>query len=123
SDTMWEHVGILRNASGLSQALAELDALDAELERAGADATTRAFNLSWHDWLNLQSLVAVSRAITQAAAAREESRGAHYREDFPQTGALETSAYTSIRADGTVTMKPVAFTRVRPGPTLSKHAA
>src|ERR671931_1947233 len=122
-DTMWERVGILRNASGLAQALAELDALEADLEQIGVGDTTRAFNLSWHDWLNLKSLIAVSRAITQAAAAREESRGAHYREDFPHTGALETSAYTSIRADGTVTMKPVAFTRVRPGQSLLKHAA
>jgi fumarate reductase flavoprotein subunit len=122
-DTMWERVGILRNASGLAQARTELDGLAAELERTGVGESTRAFNLSWHDWLNLQSLVAVSQAIAQAAAARQESRGAHYREDFPNTGALEASAYTSIRADGTVTMKPVAFTRVRPGQSLLKHAA
>jgi fumarate reductase flavoprotein subunit len=122
-DTMWQRVGVLRNASGLAQALAELDALDAELEQTGVGDTTRVFNPSWHDWLNLRSLVAVSRAITQAAAARQESRGAHCREDFPNTGSLETSAYTSIRADGTVAMKPVAFTRVRPGQSLLKHAA
>jgi fumarate reductase flavoprotein subunit len=120
---MWERVGILRNASGLAQARTELDGLAAELERTAVGESTRAFNLSWHDWLNLQSLVAVSQAIAQAAAARQESRGAHYREDFPNTGALEASAYTSIRADGTVTMKPVAFTRVRPGQSLLKHAA
>jgi len=122
-DTMWERVGILRNASGLAQGLAELDALDAELEQTRVGDTTRVFNLCWHDWLNLQSLVAVSRAITQAAAARQESRGAHYREDFPHTGSLEASAYTSIQADGTVAMKPVAFTRVRPGQSLLMHAA
>jgi fumarate reductase flavoprotein subunit len=122
-ETMWERVGILRNAEGLAQAQRELDTLDAELERTGIGTTERAFNLSWHDWLNLKSLVAVSRAITRAAAARQESRGAHYREDFPDTGPLEASAYTSIRGDGAVTMKPVVFTRVRPGQTLLKHAA
>jgi fumarate reductase flavoprotein subunit len=122
-ETMWEQVGILRHAPGLARAEAELDALDAELERSGIGTTERAFNLSWHDWLNLKSLVAVSRAITRAAAARQESRGAHYREDFPDTGPLEASAYTSIRGDGAVTMKPVVFTRVRPGQTLLKHAA
>jgi succinate dehydrogenase flavoprotein subunit len=122
-DTMWERVGILRDATGLAQALAELDSMHAELEHSGVGDSPRAFNLSWHDWLNLQSLIAVSRAITQAARARQESRGAHYREDFPQTGALESSAYTSIRGDGTVTMKAVAFTRVRPGQSLLKHAA
>ena len=38
-------------------------------------------------------------------------------------GPLEASAYTSIRGDGALTMKPVVFTRVRPGQTLLNHAA
>ena len=85
-----------------------------------ADAN-RAFNLSWHDWLNLNSLVATSRVIAEAALARTDSRGAHYREDFPESGPLENSAFTSLRMDGSglkVKTKPVAFTRVRPGQTL-----
>ena len=122
-ETMWERVGIIRDERGLTRALGELDALDRELETTGIGSPARAFNLSWHDWLNLKSLIAVSRSIAQSALARQDSRGAHYREDFPQTSALETSAYTSIRADGEVTMKPVAFTRVRPGQSLLKHAA
>jgi fumarate reductase flavoprotein subunit len=120
---MWERVGIIRDGAGLTRALGELDAIDAGLERTGIGTASRAFNLSWHDWLNLRNLTAVGRAIAQAALAREDSRGAHYRDDFPQTGALEGSAYTSIAADGGVAMKPVAFTRVRPGQTLLKHAA
>ena len=122
-DTMWERVGIIRDEQGLTRALAELDALDAELESTGIGSSARAFNLSWHDWLNLRSLVAVSRTIARTALARQDSRGAHYREDFPQTSALETSAYTSIGANGEVAMKPVAFTRVLPGQSLLKHAA
>ena len=122
-DTMWERVGIIRDSAGLKRALGELDALDAELDTTGIGTQSRAFNLSWHDWLNLKSLVSVSRVIAQSALAREDSRGAHYRDDFPDTSALETSAYTSIKADGHVTMKPVAFTRVRPGQSLLKHAA
>jgi fumarate reductase flavoprotein subunit len=122
-DTMWERVGIIRDAAGMKRALGELDALDRELEGTGIGAQSRAFNLSWHDWLNLKSLISVSRVITQAALAREDSRGAHYRDDFPDTSTLETSAFTSIGADGQVTMKPVAFTRVRPGQTLLEHAA
>jgi fumarate reductase flavoprotein subunit len=122
-ETMWERVGIIRDGAGLARALDELDAIDAELQRTGIGTTSRAFNLSWHDWLNLRSLTAVSRAIAQAALARQDSRGAHYREDFPHASVLETSAYTSIGAEGRVTMKPVAFTRVRPGQTLLKHAA
>jgi len=125
-DTMWHKVGIIRDAAGLKAALAELAALDDELASFALGDADRAFNLSWHDWLNLKSLVAVSRAITEAARARRDSRGAHFREDFPQTGPLEESAYSSLRQRGgrlAIEMKPVAFSRVRPGETLLTQGA
>jgi fumarate reductase flavoprotein subunit len=60
--------------------------------------------------------------IVRAAQARENSRGAHCRADFPDPGELETSAYTRVRARGdgalTVDAIPVVFTRVRPGESL-----
>src|SRR4029450_3044915 len=74
-DVMWEKVGILRDAAGLLQAQADLNALDRALDDWSLPGAERAFNLSWHDWLNLKSLVAVSRAIALAASARRESRG------------------------------------------------
>ncbi len=126
SGVMWERVGIIRDAAGLASAERELAAIDAALDdHAFADAS-RAFNLSWHDWMNLKSLTEVSRVIAAAARAREDSRGAHFRADFPVAGALEDSAYTSVSRDGerlTIASKPVAFTRVRPGETLLKDAA
>jgi fumarate reductase flavoprotein subunit len=120
-DVMWEKVGIIRDGSGLQRAQGELEALDAELDRAPV-TPERAFNLTWHDWLNLKSLLAVSRAITATAAARCDSRGAHYRADFPECGSLQESTYTSIK-DGSVSMKPVHFTRVAPGQTLLRNVA
>jgi fumarate reductase flavoprotein subunit len=117
-EVMWEKVGIIRDAAGLRSALSELDAIASELESSGIADANRAFNLTWHDWLNLRSLTDVSRVIAQAALAREDSRGAHYRADFPESGPFERSAYSSVRAGADVTMKPVAFTRVRPGETL-----
>lgn len=120
-NVMWEDAGILRTANGLQRAQSELCALDEELDRVGVADGDRAFNLSWHDWLNLKSLIRVSHAITTAALAREDSRGAHFREDFPLTGALETSRYTVVRKRGEaleLTEQPVVFTRVRPGESL-----
>src|SRR5690348_9783614 len=121
--TMWDDAGIVRNAAGLSRAAASLDALAGDLESYALPASgrDRTFNLTWHDWLNLQNLVRASRAIVRAAEARENSRGAHYRDDFPDAGDLATSNYTRVRERAgqlDCVMKPVRFTRVRPGETL-----
>ena len=125
-DCMWEDVGILRTAAGLERALATLDTLDAQLAGTGVADGDRAFNLSWHDWLNLKSLIAVSRVIATSALAREDSRGAHFREDHPQTGDLPSSTYIVVRQAGAgleIRREPVAFTRVAPGETILADAA
>ena len=125
-EVMWEKVGIIRDGAGLEAARRELAGLETELDASGLADHNRAFNLTWHDWMNLKSLVSVSRAITAAAIARKDSRGAHFRAEHPDSGALETSAFTSIRLEQgefRIQMKPVAFTRVRPGETLLEHVA
>jgi fumarate reductase flavoprotein subunit len=81
----------------------------------------RAFNLSWHDWINLRNLVAVSRTIAAAALSREDSRGAHFREDFPATDDLHRSTFTVVsQRDGELVQgrHPVSFNRVSPGKSL-----
>ncbi|MDQ6923602.1 MAG: succinate dehydrogenase/fumarate reductase flavoprotein subunit, partial [Pseudomonadota bacterium] len=81
----------------------------------------RAFNMTWHDWLNLGNLVSVSQAIVGAAVARENSRGAHFRADFPEPGELSASTFIRVRKRAdvlAVDQVPVRFTRVRPGESL-----
>jgi fumarate reductase flavoprotein subunit len=120
-DVMWNDVGILRDAAGLARASAELDRLHEQLTRTGLPDQDPAFNLSWHDWLNLDSLLAVSKVIARAATARDDSRGAHHREDFPAVRDLERSAFTRVCMRGrdlALEFFPVEFTRVRPGETL-----
>ena len=120
-DCMWEHVGVMRTDAGMKRGLAGIAEVSDAMMEVGVDGSTRAFNLTWHDWLNLRSLCDVSEVITKAGLARENSRGAHYREDFPEAGAMEDSEYTVARqtSDGThVTREPVQFTIVRPGETI-----
>ncbi|MDD9855417.1 MAG: FAD-binding protein [Gammaproteobacteria bacterium] len=129
-EVMWRDVGVLRDAAGLRRALGELAGLKARLWGTGIGdgfgdfASVAAFNLSWHDWLNLRNLVDISEVIARAALARENSRGAHYREDFPDSGDLLESYFTvTRRGDGDgdieVTRRPVEFTIVKPGESLT----
>jgi len=118
---MWDDVGIMRNETGLRRATEELTRLERELDRTGVADGDRTFNLTWHDWLNLKSLLLVSRAVTAAALQRENSRGAHFREDYPEPGELEASRFTCVqlRQDMLeVSSRPVIFTRVQPGQSL-----
>ena len=119
--TMWDQVGIMRTRDRLEAALDALDGYRAELNATGVADGDRRFNLTWHDWLNLDSLIEVSRVIATAALAREDSRGAHFREDFPDTGDLDASAFTRVRGTGdamSVEMVPVEFSIVKPGESL-----
>ena len=120
-DVMWEDVGVIRTAAGMSRALDRLDEIDTALMDTGVESGDLAFNLTWHDWLNMRSLVDISKVITRAGLARENSRGAHYREDFPDVGDLESSYFTQARMAGDdieVTRAPVAFTIVKPGESI-----
>lgn len=118
---MWDKVGILRTADGIREGIRGLDDCRATLARAGVEDDDRAFNLTWHDWLNLDNQITVSQAIAGASLARDDSRGAHFREDCPTTGNLEQSAYTCTRVENgqlIQEMTPVAFTLVKPGESL-----
>lgn len=120
-DLMWDQVGILRDKTGLESALGQLDDIESALMKTGVADSNRAFNLTWHDWLNLRSLVEISRVITMAALQRENSRGAHFREDFPGEGDLENSRFTiALQQDGKVSIsdEQVVFSMVKPGETI-----
>lgn len=120
-ETMWNKVGILRNAKDLESAQGDLKGLSDHLAGIGVGDQSRAYNLTWHDWMNLRNLTEVSKAVTVAAIAREDSRGAHFREDFPETRNLESSAFTTIRENNgeiELSWTPVKFNRVKPGETI-----
>jgi len=125
-EAMWDEVGVMRTETGLKRGLTRIATVSDALMDVGVAADNLAFNLTWHDWLNLRSLFDVSEVITKAALARENSRGAHYREDFPEPGAMEDSYFTVARqVNGTVEVgrEDVQFTIVRPGETVLPEGA
>ncbi len=67
---MWEDAGIVRDAASLTRALDSLHELRARLHAIGVHGSDLRYNLTWHDWLNLDSLVDVSAAICTAALGR-----------------------------------------------------
>jgi succinate dehydrogenase / fumarate reductase flavoprotein subunit len=79
---MQDLVGIVRVDSEMREALDRLAALRARAERTGVGGN-REYNTGWHTALDLPNLLLVSEAIARAGLERKESRGAHFREDYP----------------------------------------
>ena len=123
---MWDLVGIVRNQDGLAAAQRKLAEHGSILAQMGVADTDREFNPTWHDWLNIDSLLTVSEVVTAAALARENSRGAHFREDYPESGDFDSSVYTQARLRGNklaIESMPVIFDIVRPGGIASRRRA
>ncbi len=118
---MWDDVGVMRDAASIRRGIEKIAALKDEMETVGVAADNLAFNLSWHDWLNLQSLIDTSEVIAKAGLSRENSRGAHFREDFPDAGPFEQSYFTVAKSGDNgieVSREAVKFTIVKPGESL-----
>ena len=81
-ETMQNLVGIFRNKQDLLRALEELEKLKARAERLSVEGS-RLFNPGWHLAQDLKAMHTVSEAVARSALAREESRGAHSRIDYP----------------------------------------
>jgi succinate dehydrogenase / fumarate reductase flavoprotein subunit len=81
-DTMQDLVGIVRTEPEMRRALDGLERLREQSRRVGV-GSHREYNPGWHAALDLHNLLTVSEAITRSAIERRESRGGHFREDFP----------------------------------------
>jgi succinate dehydrogenase flavoprotein subunit len=81
-DMMQDLVGIVRAEREMMRALDGLSELNARAKKVGV-AGHREYNPGWHAALDLPNLLTVSEAITRSAIERKESRGGHFREDYP----------------------------------------
>jgi len=120
-DIMWEDVGVMRTKKGIKKGISRVEELRSELLENGIGAENTVFNPTWHDWLNLYNLIEISLVIANAALSRENSRGAHCREDFPEAGSMEDSYFTVARNTAgkfSVAHEPVKFSIIKPGESL-----
>lgn len=99
---MWDHVGPRREAAGLEHAADVIAELRAAHDDARVDSR-RSYNLEWQEWLEFRGMLAVAEAVRLAAEARQESRGAHQRDDHPfEDPALRRHAFVGLGRGGTL---------------------
>jgi succinate dehydrogenase/fumarate reductase flavoprotein subunit len=116
--TAWESAGPVRDAQGLERALERLgDLRHNVIPRLCCKAKTRVLNREWVEALEAESMTLTLETICRSALAREESRGTHYRRDFPHTDNAN-GLFNSITelSDGAIRLsrRPAILRKVRP---------
>jgi succinate dehydrogenase/fumarate reductase flavoprotein subunit len=146
--TMWTKVGVVRNGKDMQEALPVIQEIRERIKhasgagsppsslRGGANGEsalpslaprssllTSVYNAPWNETINTENLSLIAEMLTRSALAREESRGAHYRSDFP-TQNIDWLKNIRMKplADGNfkMTFSPVEFTRLTPA-ELKEH--
>jgi len=107
-DLMWEKAGVVRRGPDLESALTELVKLAERAEAARIDSLP-----SWNAALDLSNLIVVGSLVARSALIRAESRGAHFREDFPGSDPAWLKNII-LTPDSQVRREPVSFTRLAP---------
>jgi succinate dehydrogenase / fumarate reductase flavoprotein subunit len=113
-EMMQDLVGIVRNEEELQNAKVELNKL-IQRERNVRVIGNREYNNGWHTAQDLKNLLTVSEAITLAAIQRKESRGAHFREDYPDKDE-QNGKFNSIISkgnDGMMKIEKIALPEIR----------
>ncbi len=96
-DTMQKNVSVFRTEEGMKEALSVLDDLKDKMDNYKVNDKSTVFNLELIEAIELSNLVFVARALTEAALLRTESRGGHYRDDYPERVDYEDEAKTKVK--------------------------
>jgi succinate dehydrogenase / fumarate reductase flavoprotein subunit len=112
--TMNDLVGIIRTETEMTQALEHLETLKARAATISVEGG-REFNPGWHLTMDLRNMLIVSEAVARAALIRQESRGGHTRDDYPQMSAEWRKINLVCRVkDGGVTVTQERLAPMRP---------
>lgn len=109
-EKMHEHVGIVRNQAEMEAALPLIEEFWSRAKGVSVEGN-RDFNPGWHTALDLPNLLTISEAIVRSAMSRTESRGGHFREDFPDKDAEQAKFNSVVRKnpDGSMGIEKVAL--------------
>jgi fumarate reductase (CoM/CoB) subunit A len=115
---MWDKVGIFRTGKEIQEAISEVERIrENELPKLYVMDNRTRFNREWIETLEIQNLVTVAEMVAKAALMREESRGAHFRRDFPKVDNKNWFSNIIIRQEKgemSFTKTPVLATAMRP---------
>jgi succinate dehydrogenase / fumarate reductase flavoprotein subunit/fumarate reductase flavoprotein subunit len=137
---MWTKVGVVRKGSDMQSALPAIQEIRARVNdasaslfssplrggvRGGGNPPSPIYNALWNEAIDTENLALVAEMLTRSALAREESRGAHYRSDFPEKN-VDWLKNICIKSDENgrfeMTFTPVEFTRLTPEELKDKGA-
>jgi succinate dehydrogenase / fumarate reductase flavoprotein subunit/fumarate reductase flavoprotein subunit len=115
---MWENVGLVRNGKQMEEAAGRLDELAQEVDRTKVENRQLVrYNMEWNNIIDVTNSIAVCTMVAHSALRREESRGAHYREDFTGTDNKNWLVNIHLRRTGErdmeLTTTPVDLTRLK----------
>jgi len=118
--TMTDHCSVFRDERSLKEALTDIRALKERYVAVAIDDKGSRFNTDLQEALELEFLLGLGEAIVVSALARGESRGAHWREDYPERNDEEwlkhTLIYRKESGEPEISHAPVTITRFQPKP-------
>ena len=118
---MQEHVGIIREKKDLEEGIVKLQEMKKEIAKTKAHSTSQ-YNPGWNMAIDLTNLIVTGEAVARAALLREESRGAHTRQDFEGESEDGTTYNVIVKKDQDGAMVARKVTRGEPPKALSDIA-
>lgn len=116
-DIMWDYVGVFRDENGLKTAISEIFKLREEAKNTYVLDKSKVYNTEFYNALELKNMLDLALVIATTALNRKESRGAHYRLDYPKRDDINWLKHTLAYLKGNtveITYKPVRMTKWKP---------